>query len=47
VTRLGSSQLNGLITNQVVHKVGIVQYIHTSKQEIYMHGTTRNSKGVM
>ena len=44
---LSSLQLNGLITNQVVHKTRILQYTHTSKQEIYMHGIARNSKGAM
>ena len=32
-TRLGSLQLNGLFTNQVVHRVRILQYVHTRKQE--------------
>ena len=32
---ISSPQLNGLITNQVVHRARILQYIHTSKQEIY------------
>ena len=32
-TELGSPQLNELFTNQVVHRVRILQYVHTSKQE--------------
>ena len=32
-TGLGSSQLNGLFTNQVVHRARILKYVHTSKQE--------------
>ena len=31
----------------MVHRAGILQYIHTSKQEIHMPGTVRNSKGAM
>ena len=37
-TRLGSPQLNGLFTNQMVHRARILQYVHTSKQEyIYIY----------
>ena len=32
-TGLGSPQLNGLFTNQVVHRARILQYVYTSKQE--------------
>ena len=32
-TGLGSPQLNGLFTNQVVHRARILQYVHTNKQD--------------